>query len=124
VQASDVVDGLAYTLMVGEKAVPRGGNILAEDDMGYTSGFAGTVSGGNFNTVRFTQSTLLPIRDDQLPAGVQTGGAFGSPHFGTWNALMADGSVQNLNYNLAPLIFSALGTMRGREILTDADLNP
>ena len=74
VQFSDVIDGLSYTLMLGEKAA----NVRIpttkpnEDDQGYASGFSAT----NFNAIRFTASGLLPLRDDQVTT--LTGGAFGS----------------------------------------------
>jgi prepilin-type N-terminal cleavage/methylation domain-containing protein len=119
VRQTDVTDGLAYTLMVGEKAAdPIKGRIANEDDMGYTAGFNSV----NFNAIRFTSANLLPLRDREVPkAG--SGGAFGSIHPGTWNALMADGSVQQLTYTLDPAIFAAIGTIAGAEVVTDLDLN-
>jgi len=64
---------------------------------------------------------LLPMRDYEVLG--PTGGAFGSAHAGTFNALMADGSVQSIAYGINPSIFSAIGTIQGRELVTDADLS-
>jgi prepilin-type processing-associated H-X9-DG protein len=91
----------------------------------YTTGAAPTVTTPlpvNFNTIRFTQSNLLPLRDDEVTGA--TGGAFGSPHPGAWNALMVDGSVQQISYTINPMVYSGLGTIRGREIISDTDLTP
>jgi hypothetical protein len=119
VRNSDVTDGLSYTLLLGEKAAnpanPSGSTILNEDDMGYAAAFGGT----NFNTVRFASASLLPLRDFQVTG--PTGGAFGSNHPGTWNALMADGSVPTLNYTIDSNVFTALGTIKGRELIGDMD---
>ncbi len=127
VKQDDIVDGLAQTLLIGEKAQNvRRGLVLLEDDIGLTSGF-GVPSGStslpaNFNAIRFTSRSLLPLRDDQVTGA--TGGAFGSAHPGTWNALMADSSVQTLSYSIDSTVFSGLGTIAGREIISDVDLLP
>jgi hypothetical protein len=36
---------------------------------------------------------------------------------------MADGSVSSLSYTLDPAVFSALGTIAGREIVDDTQLS-
>lgn len=128
ISTSDIRDGVAYTLLLGEKAAyPRLGTIFMEDDMGYFSGYGPTpggtaTKGTNFNTIRFTSPTLLPLRDFEVTG--PTGGAFGSAHAGTWNALMADGSVQQLSYTINGNVFHALGTIQGGEIINDLDLAP
>ncbi|HZV08028.1 MAG TPA: DUF1559 domain-containing protein, partial [Gemmataceae bacterium] len=99
ISTSDIKDGTPYTLLLGEKAAnPRIGTITNEDDMGYFAAYgpsptakSGTF-GVNFNTVRFTSASLLPLRDYEVQGA--TGGAFGSAHAGSFNALMADGSVR------------------------------
>jgi prepilin-type N-terminal cleavage/methylation domain-containing protein len=126
VSTTDIKDGVAYTLLLGEKAAnPRISTtyIPAEDDLGYFSGYGSYTSGvtaGNFNTIRFTASTLMPIRDYEVTG--QTGGAFGSPHPSTWNALMCDGSNRAISYTIDSSVFQALGTIQGNEIISDIDL--
>jgi prepilin-type N-terminal cleavage/methylation domain-containing protein len=132
VSASDIRDGSSYTLLLGEKAAnPRLGSITNEDDMGYFAAYGptpGTGSGTtpalgvNFNAIRFATAALLPLRDFEVTG--PTGGAFGSAHPGTWNALMADGSVQQLSYTISGTVFVALGTIQGNEIISDLDLSP
>lgn len=119
VDLKSIPDGTSRTLLVGEKAVsPAAGAATKEDDMGYTAGYSST----NFNTVRFTSLSVLPVWDRHLTG--PSNGAFGSTHPGTWNGLMADGSVQQLSYTINGDVFAALGTIAGRESISDADLLP
>jgi prepilin-type N-terminal cleavage/methylation domain-containing protein/prepilin-type processing-associated H-X9-DG protein len=127
VSVADIRDGTSYTLLLGEKAANRLlGAITNEDDLGYFSGYgpkpssASTVLGVNFNTIRFTSTTLLPLRDIEVTG--PTGGAFGSAHPGTFNIAMADGSVQQISYAITPAVYVALGTIQGNEIISDLDL--
>ena len=125
VKSTDITDGLSLTLMMAEKAANgQHGQVVNEDDMGYAAAFGnatgGTLGYTNLNTVRFTSSTLLPLRDYQVTGA--TGGAFGSPHASTWIALMADGSVQFISYGIDPTVYTGLGTIQGRELISDTDL--
>jgi prepilin-type N-terminal cleavage/methylation domain-containing protein/prepilin-type processing-associated H-X9-DG protein len=127
ITTTDIKDGTPYTLLLGEKAAnPRFGTITNEDDMGYFAAYgpsptatSGTF-GANFNTIRFTSSSLLPLRDYEVQGA--TGGAFGSAHTGSFNGLMADGSVRPISYNISSAVYQALGTIQGNEILSDVDL--
>src|SRR5262249_24072858 len=102
VKATDITDTTSSTILVAEKAGSSkiGGSIAGEDDIGYFPGF----SSSNFNTIRFTSPTLLPLPDFQVSG--PTGGAFGSAHPTSWNALMADGSVHTLSYSIDSNVFS------------------
>jgi prepilin-type processing-associated H-X9-DG protein len=119
VKSTDITDGAGFTLLVGEKAGSGkiGGTILNEDDMGYFAGF----SSANFNTIRFTSPTLLPLPDYQVTG--PTGGAFGSAHSGSFNVLMADGNVRSLAYTIDSGVYAAIGTIAGREIVSETDLD-
>lgn len=120
VRLTDITDGPSYTLMIGEKAAnPRLGQIAGEDDSTFTAGY----SGGNYNAIRFTNKLLMPLRDSDVTLS-GTGGAFGSAHSGTWNALMADGSVQSLSYTISPTVFPYLGSIADGYVITTNDLAP
>jgi prepilin-type N-terminal cleavage/methylation domain-containing protein len=128
ISTTDIKDGTPYTLLLGEKAAnPRFGTITNEDDMGYFAAYGPSPTatkgtfGTNFNTIRFTSSTLLPLRDYEVQGA--TGGAFGSAHAGVWNGLMADGSVRPIAYTIDSHVYQALGTVAGNEIVSEADLN-
>ncbi|HTU19612.1 MAG TPA: DUF1559 domain-containing protein [Gemmataceae bacterium] len=136
VAPTDVRDGTSFTLLVAEKAAnPKLGLIVNEDDLGYFSGYGtpkvGTTAatiGVNFNTIRFTSANLMPIRDVELTATdsngnlLPTGGAFGSIHANAFNALMCDGSVSGISYEIAPAVYAALGTIAGNEMINSGDL--
>ena len=119
VRSSDIKDGLTYTILIAEKAAnPRYFPILNEDDGGYALGYNSV----NLNSIRYAFSTLLPLRDGEVIG--PTGGAFGSAHPGTWNALMADGSVQQLSYTINPAVFSYLGNINDGNSVSGSDLAP
>jgi len=119
VRTTDIKDGPSYTLLIGEKAAnPRFFPIANEDDGGYALGYNGV----NLNSIRYAYSTLLPLRDGEVVG--PTGGAFGSAHPGTWNALMADGSVQQLSYAISPTVYSYLGNINDGNSLSGSDLAP
>jgi prepilin-type N-terminal cleavage/methylation domain-containing protein/prepilin-type processing-associated H-X9-DG protein len=120
VASTDITDGLPHTLLLAEKAAnplvaAAAGN---EDDGGYFMAY----NTANLNTIRFTNSTLLPLRDSQVKA--PTGGAFGSAHAGTFNVLFADGSVTGISYTIDSAVYAALGTIKGNELIDDSALNP
>jgi len=124
VQITDITDGLAHTLLLGEKAANphlASVTILNEDDQGYASGYSGNgATTMNLNTIRFASATVLPIPDPAVTG--PTGGAFGSAHFTSWNALMADISVRPISYTINPTVFVGLGTIRGQELIDETQL--
>jgi prepilin-type N-terminal cleavage/methylation domain-containing protein len=119
IRATQIADGASYTLLIGEKSIkaPGGAPVLNEDDMGYSAAFERV----NFNAIRFTDPSLLPLRDNTVPNSV-TGGGFGSAHPVAMNALMCDGSVQQISYGINSVIYAGLGTIAGREAISDLDL--
>ena len=48
---------------------------------------------------------------------------FGSAHSGGFNCIFADGSIQTLSYDIDVVVFNALGTRAGDEIIDAAALN-
>jgi prepilin-type N-terminal cleavage/methylation domain-containing protein len=129
----DITGNHSRILMFGEKAAnPRLStyalNATNEDDMGYAAAFGSINSGTasapvwslaqNFNTIRFTSPTMLPLHDREVKG--TTGGAFGSPHPGTWNACMADGSVQQLSFSMDSGVYAGIGQRSGINPLTNA----
>jgi prepilin-type N-terminal cleavage/methylation domain-containing protein len=125
VKKTDIKDGLPYTILIAEKAAnPRYFPIANEDDGGYALGYSGgtATTAANLNSIRFAFSSLMPLRDGEVNG--PTGGAFGSAHPGTWNALMADLSVQQLSYTMSPTIFSYLGNINDGNTVTANDIAP
>ena len=50
-----------------------------------------------------------------------SGFVFGSAHAGGMNALMADGSVRLINYNIRPLVFNSLGHVSDGNVINSSD---
>src|SRR5262245_12696502 len=104
----DVHDGLAYTLLIGEKLINRAGTNgpQADDAFGYAASYTD-------GTVRFcggpmAATVLTPQPDFWGPAGVTAGGRFGGPHTGGTLFAFADGGVRMVSHTVAPGVFFAL----------------
>ncbi|MEX1039340.1 MAG: DUF1559 domain-containing protein [Pirellulaceae bacterium] len=102
---ADLTDGTSVTLMVAEKQVNRlrlgQSPPPSGDNYGYAAGWDSTVD-TNQETVRAT--TLNPLPD--TTTGERR---FGSSHDGGFNALLADGSVRLLTYQIDAEVFRRLG---------------
>lgn len=93
---SEVTDGLAHTLLVGEKRINRGlagagtpAQPQPGDQLGWYSGFS-------TDTVR--TGAYAPRRDATAANELVVDG-FGAAHSAGWWSLFADGSVRRLRYN-------------------------
>ena len=103
---TDIKDGTANTLMLGEKKLDRMylGQYQGDDNEGYTSGW-------DHDAIRWTN------RDPQ-PDCRGCGGndlRFGSSHVSGFMAAFADGSVKPVSYSLTAAMMRALGTREGGE---------
>jgi prepilin-type N-terminal cleavage/methylation domain-containing protein len=109
---ADIKDGTSFTLLAADKRLPRTGlgSLMPDDNEGYTAGF-------DEDTVR---RTTKPPAPDPLSAG---SGAklFGSSHTGGFNAVLADGSVHMLRYDINPTIFSYLGNVADGQVISGND---
>lgn len=109
VSAKDIVDGLASTYLVGEKAMSVDDYTTGED-LGDVSPIIDCRRG---SCVRYAKR--LPAHD-QLGASCYSCHDFGSAHAGAWNAVFCDGSVRSLSYNMSFEVHSALATRQGGEV--------
>ncbi len=124
-----ITDGTSHTLVIGEKLVRSdryaGGG--PSDDRGWSDGW-------DPDTVRTTAFPPLSDRDAAVcyNPSVQiskycTGEPFadvlffGSAHSSGMNSAFADGSVQSISFDIDHIIFNALGTRNGREVISGAD---
>lgn len=115
VKPAKIVDGLSKTLLVSEKLVRtdlyEGGSW--SDDLGWADGW-------DPDQIRTTG--LQPLRDDDpfcygarqnwcggVPPGHNDVFAFGSAHPGGINAVLCDGSVRQINYDVDVVVFNFLG---------------
>jgi len=102
-----ITDGTSNTLLISEKRLDTNNYLNGDwhDDCGWGDGWDPDV-------VRYT--AYPPVRDSKGGVG---GYEFGSAHPNGINALMADGSVRTISYNINPTTFNNLGTRAGNEIL-------
>ena len=106
---AEITDGLAHTLLVGEKRlnVAEMGTPQSDDNEGYTAGW-------DEDTVRSTGA--IPLDDDDCTpqpdireenaTGEQL---FGSSHPGLFQAVYCDGSVHVITYTIDRLVWASLG---------------
>jgi prepilin-type N-terminal cleavage/methylation domain-containing protein/prepilin-type processing-associated H-X9-DG protein len=124
---SKIIDGTSHTIVLGEKYVRsdmyEGGGY--SDDHGWSEGW-------DPDAIR---STCFAPYQDSDGFQFQSAGAsdifghdkdilyFGSAHSGGFNCSFADGSIHTLNYDIDVVLFNALGTRAGEEIVDAAALN-
>ncbi len=103
----DIIDGTSQTLLAGEKRINRRllGQAQDDDNEGYAAGW-------NEDTLRRTEEGPQPDYSDDSGDGERL---FGSSHPGAMNALLADGSVRTLPYEIDLTIFQNLGAISDGE---------
>jgi prepilin-type N-terminal cleavage/methylation domain-containing protein/prepilin-type processing-associated H-X9-DG protein len=122
-----ITDGTSHTLVIGEKYVRsdmyEGGGY--SDDHGWCEGW-------DPDAIRST--CFQPLQDSDGYQYQSLGPAdpfghdkdipyFGSAHSGGFNCIFADGSIHTLTYDIDVIVFNALGTRAGDEIIDAAALN-
>jgi hypothetical protein len=117
IASKHVVDGLASTYLIGEKAMDTQ-HYTTGEDLGDLSPIAGvSLSSGAANSyIRFAARTAS--RD--IPNNCFSCHDFGSAHAACWNMSMADGSVHSLNYDMDVRLHHALASIDGGEVATDS----
>lgn len=104
-----ITDGATKTLAVAEKRLNTAllGTVQPDDNEGSTAGW-------DEDTIRGTDD--LPGRDaTDIPSG---DGLFGSSHPASFNAVLVDGSVHGLSYEIDADVFSRLGNIADGEPLS------
>ncbi len=107
-----ILDGSSNTLLFGEKRlnVKNIGRYQGDDNEGYSSGW-------DHDTMRHAQGNRPPLKDRLAGNGQQR---FGASHPGTFNIVLADGSVRGITYDINTTIWARLGDRKdGLEIDTN-----
>jgi prepilin-type N-terminal cleavage/methylation domain-containing protein/prepilin-type processing-associated H-X9-DG protein len=127
ISMAKITDGTSHTFVVGEKYVRsdlyEGGS--KSDDKGWTDGW-------DPDAMRST--CFQPYQDGngyQFPPLNSTSDLFGSDrdvyyfgaaHSGGFNGVFADGSVHTLNYDIDVVVFNAIATRAGDEVVDASSL--
>jgi prepilin-type N-terminal cleavage/methylation domain-containing protein len=108
--ARKVTDGLSHTLLAGDKRLNIAflGQPQRDDNEGYTVGW-------NSDTLRRTDRGPRPdYRGDDDEFGDKR---FGGSHPGSFNALLADGSLHSISYDVDEDVFERLGERADGEVV-------
>jgi len=116
VRIQDITDGTSNTLLAGDKRLNLQdlGQPQPDDNEGYTAGW-------DVDTMRTTTS---PPAADFYDNGWDKAGRFGSSHTGGINAVLADGSVHVISFNISPTVFLYLGNKNDGQPINAADFTP
>jgi prepilin-type N-terminal cleavage/methylation domain-containing protein len=127
---AQITDGTSHTFLLGEKYVRAdlyGGGSKSDDK--------GWIDGWDPDAIR---STCFQPYQDGDGAGFQfqpqNGPAdlfgvdrdvyyFGSAHPSVFNGIFADGSIRGMSYDIDVVLFNALGTRAGEEVVDDSAAN-
>ena len=127
IKFAKIIDGTSHTLLLGEKYVRSdsyaGGGY--SDDNGWSDGW-------DPDAIRST--CFQPYADSDGFQYQSLGPAdpfghdkdllyFGSAHSGGINCIFADGSIHTLNYDIDVVLFNALATRAGEEVISADALN-
>lgn len=117
-RVNSITDGLSNTYLVGEKAMSSNNyyNGLDFGDRAPNSGWIDHPTASN-SSVRFAARS--PIRDQ--PDSCLACHDFGSAHYVSWNASMADGSVRPMFYSLDLKTHRALASIDNGEVIESLD---
>src|SRR5438552_2384301 len=102
VRITEITDGTSNTLLIADKRLnlTNLGQPQSDDNLGYTAGW-------DEDTIR--RSDRLPLPDYTGPVTENDLNRFGSSHTGSFNAVLADGSVRSISYSIDKTVFSYLG---------------
>jgi prepilin-type N-terminal cleavage/methylation domain-containing protein/prepilin-type processing-associated H-X9-DG protein len=112
-----ITDGTSKTALVGEKSLPprfyESGYGDAPPKSPHWNNNPGDNSsmyqGHDYDNARVIGESNLPQQDsDDLPAGYER--RFGSPHAGSMNMALCDGSVQSIDYEIDPQVWNGYGS--------------
>ena len=107
-----ITDGLSKTYLVGEKGMDADKYLTGDDFADRAPIAAGRYLPGATNAyVRYAAAEPHQDRAGNCLACHD----FGSAHVGTWNVVLADGSVRSLSYEMNLRIHKAFGSIDGKE---------
>jgi prepilin-type N-terminal cleavage/methylation domain-containing protein len=113
VKLAQITDGTSKTLLVSEKYINAWAyettnleDMQADDSCMY--------QGNDFDTIRWTGQSLLPLQDTP---GITRDYTFGSAHPAAMNAVFVDGSLRTIAYDIDPVVYEAYGSRDGGEVI-------
>jgi hypothetical protein len=130
IRFAQITDGTSHTFLLGEKYVRsdlyEGAGL--SDDQGWADGWdPDGIRSTCFQPYQDSdatgyQATTLNSKQDLFGKDVDIF-YFGSAHTGGFNGIFADGSVHTLNYSIDVVVFNALATRAGGEVIDGEAVN-
>ena len=121
VRFADIPDGLTNTILLAEKYLRPEDYLTGKDPADNNSAFTGS----DRDLMRWSYATDLgvpgPMQD--TPGYSQTY-IFGSPHAGGWNAVMCDGSVHTVAYEMDRAVHGYLCNRKDGAAFSKGELAP
>ena len=123
----EITDGTSQTFLLGEKYVRADlyGGGGASDDHGWSEGWdTDVIRSTCFQPYRDSDGfQFQSLGEDDIFGRDKDIVYFGSAHPGGFNGIFADGSIRGLNYDIDVVLFNALGTRAGEEVVDDSSIN-
>ena len=109
---AEITDGTSNTFLVGEKYANPDHYMTGEDGADNSTMFQGFDPDIN----RWTDTTVATVpKQDQ--AGAWAGYSFGSPHAGSCNFALCDGSVHSISYEIDATTYGYLGNRTDNNVI-------
>lgn len=130
IKFAQITDGTSHTFLLGEKYVRAdlyaGGS--KSDDKGWIDGWdPDAIRSTCFQPYQDGDGAGFQFQPQNSPADLfgidRDVYYFGSAHPSGFNGIFADGSIRGLNYDVDVVLFNALGTRAGEEVVDDSSIN-
>jgi prepilin-type processing-associated H-X9-DG protein len=130
IRFAQITDGTSHTFLLGEKYVRSDlyEGAGKSDDQGWADGWdPDGIRSTCFQP--YQDSDPIGFKFEPLNGNMDIFGKdqdvyyFGSAHTGGFNGIFADGSVRTLNYDVDVVLFNALATRAGDEVIDESAVN-
>jgi prepilin-type N-terminal cleavage/methylation domain-containing protein len=130
IRFAQITDGTSHTFLLGEKYVRSdlydGGSY--SDDQGWADGWdPDAIRSTCFQPYQDSDSTGFQFQPQNGNMDIFGFSVdvyyFGSAHTGGFNGIFADGSIHTLNYDIDVVLFNALATRAGDEVIDESAVN-
>jgi hypothetical protein len=129
VKFSQITDGTSHTFLLGEKYVRADlyGGGSKSDDKGWIDGWdPDAIRSTCFQPYQDGDGAGFQFQPPNTPADLfgydRDVYYFGSAHPNGFNGIFADGSIRGLSYDIDVVLFNALATRAGEEVVDDSSL--
>jgi prepilin-type processing-associated H-X9-DG protein len=117
-----LTDGKSYTYLLGEKSIDPRGYFNPNDGGGGLGDDQGALISDERDTVRYSNLTYSPVRDEPHKDSTYTW-RFGGPHSGGFMMAFCDGSVHLIPYSINATISMNLANRSDGKVISRSSFN-